>query len=789
MARALPRALPRHADPDRARDRRGGGRARGGALLAPGIEPAPGERRTRLDAGALERLARAAREAAEPADALARYALGRELGRGAVGVVYEARDLELDRLVALKLLSRTAELSPGARARFLHEARAAARLSHPFIAAVYDANEAFIAMQLVDGHDLAKSPARDPRLAATLLRDAALAVHYAHSQGVVHRDLKPANLMATSDPTPRVYVMDFGLAKETEIDAKLSRSGTIVGTPSYMAPEQARGGGAIDARTDVYGLGATLYDQLAGRPPFRGESIVETLRQVIEDEPLPLRALVPGTDRDLATIVATCLAKGPERRYASALALAGDLDRWLSGEVILARPASLAYRARRFVAKRQGALVAAGAAAGLSVLLVAPFWLQARERRAVAEDALVLAETVDLALDQARALRGGKLPRGAAAVLEQATKAVLDFSARADVGRARLFLGRLLAAQGRMQEADLAFDRALALDPALEEARFERGLARGVLVREGMRVGEPPSPEIERLRAAAIADLSAQPAADLLLPGTERAWGRGLLAWLRGETAAAERICEEVVFLDPTHVQARLVLVKIAFERGDPDLALKLAAEAAHVLSGKGGVYRDLQQESSVAIQPGWAQLPGRRELIYDLRKAASRSPTETFANGALAQEGLEAAAKALADGDAASALRELEVAQSHLTRALKVANPEPAILAASGVCALLREEALSALSLRDESAEAREAAARDLAEASRLDAGEVRVAAWWNQGLLLDRQARLALAAGDGSAGQAARDKAEEARSRARAAAPPGSDLASLLVEGTPDR
>ncbi|MCI0589915.1 MAG: protein kinase [Planctomycetes bacterium] len=741
-----------------------------------------------LDPGALERLARAAREGAT-GPALDRYEIVREIGRGASGVVVEARDLELGRPVALKLLTTAGELSPDARARFLREARAAARLSHPSIAAVYDANEAFIAMELVDGVDLAARPVRDPRVLASLVRDAALAAHYAHSRGIVHRDLKPANLIATSEVPPRVVVTDFGLAKGTETGADLSRSGSVVGTPAYMAPEQARGGTGVDARTDVYGLGATLYDQLAGRPPFVGGSVIEVLRRVVEEDPAPLATVAPGVDRDLATIAQKCLAKEPDRRYASALALAGDLDRWLSGEPILARPPSLSHRARRFLARRQGQLVAGLAAALLALLLVAPFWLRARERRASAERALVLAETVGGALDHARALRSRRRPAEAAAVLEEARRAALAFAEHADVARASLFLGRLHAALGRMEEAARAFDRALELAPELSEARFERGLARGVLVRGGTRPGEAPSPGVERLRAGAIADLSEKPAGAGPVPSEKTAWGLGLLAWLRGDSRLAERHCQTVLEIDPAHVEARVLLARIASEAGQVERAMFLSAEAVDVMGGMGQAERARLQVGSVEVEAAWTVLPGRREVILDLRRAATAAPTETFASGALALEGLEAGARALAAGDASAALRDLEAAEGHLTKALQAADSDPAILAARGVCALLRDEALSVLGRADEAAKAREAASSDFDVASRLGAAEVRVAAWWNESLLEERRGGLALVAGDAAAAEKAREQAASARGRALAASAPGSELAGLLREGASDR
>jgi len=556
-----------------------------------------------------------------------------------------------------------------------------------------------------------------------------------------------------------------------------------VGTPAYMAPEQARGAsGQIDERTDVYGLGATLYDQLAGRPPFVGESVLDVLRQVVESDPPPLASLARGVDRDLATIAHKCLAKAPEERYASALALAGDLDRWLSGEMILARPPSLLYRARRFLAKRQGQLAAALAALVLALLVLLPFWLQARERRASAERALVLAEDVDRALDQAAALRAGSRPAEALAVLEQATRAVLDFSARADVGRASLFLGRLYTAQGRMEDGARAYDRALELDPALSEARYERGLARGVLVREGTRLGEAPSPEMERLRADAVADLSAEPARDGALPSRNAAWGEGLLAWLSGDRKLAKLRCQDAIALDPGHVEARLVLARIASEEGDDNLAMVLSAEAVNVMEGMSQALRDRLQVGSVAIEAAWTRLPGRRELILDLRKALTASPTVPFASGALAQEALEAGARALAAGDAAGALRVLEDAESKLTRALNAAEADPAILAARGVCALLRDEALGGAGRAQEAAEARERAALDLEAAARAGASEVRAAAWWNLALLCERRTRLALLAGDAAGAEAAREEATALRERALAAAAPSDELYELL-------
>ena len=284
------------------------------------------------------------RDAPEPGLVdLERYEVRGVLGRGGMGVVYEAWDKDLERPIALKVLSQTGGLSPAARQRFLREAKAAARLVHPHIASVYDATPEAIAMQRIEGETLADRIFDDPRELAALIRDAALAIHFAHGEGIIHRDLKPANLMVEPGDRPHVYVMDFGVAKERSVDASISLTESVIGTPGFMAPEQAAGRlGDVGPPTDVYGLGATLYACLSGRPPFDDDDVYSILRRVCEEEPRPLREIARRVDADLATVVAKCMAKDPQRRYGSALALASDLDRWLRGEPIQARPPSLA---------------------------------------------------------------------------------------------------------------------------------------------------------------------------------------------------------------------------------------------------------------------------------------------------------------------------------------------------------------------------------------------------------------------------------------------------------------
>jgi serine/threonine-protein kinase len=274
------------------------------------------------------------------------YTVLSAVGQGGMGVVWKARQRRPDRLVALKMFRAGDLASPTDVQRFRNEAEVIAQLDHPSILPVYEVGEHdgvhFFSMKLVEGGSLADhldSFRGDPHAAARLLAIVARAVHYAHQRCVLHRDLKPSNILLNAQGEP--HVSDFGLAKRVETDSSLTRSGAPVGTPSYMAPEQASGRkGTITTATDVYGLGAVLYALLTGRPPFRSETVLETLEQVKTCEPEPPRRSNPKVDRDLETICLKCLQKEPHRRYESAQALAEDLERWLRGESIQARPIS-----------------------------------------------------------------------------------------------------------------------------------------------------------------------------------------------------------------------------------------------------------------------------------------------------------------------------------------------------------------------------------------------------------------------------------------------------------------
>lgn len=294
-----------------------------------------------------------------PPRAFGDYELIRELGRGGMGVVYQARQKSLGRQVALKMV-REAHLADEAdRARFRVEAEAAARLKHPNIVTVHEVGEsdglAYFCMEYVDGLTLSEYIARHgplpPRDAARLTAQIARAIHHAHERGILHRDLKPSNvILAGTDLQHSVpKVTDFGLAKRIDAMESLTRTGAVVGTPSYMAPEQASGRRELSPAADVYSLGAILYELLTGRPPFSAANPVDVLLMVLEQEAIPPRDLNPTIDRDLELICLKCLQKPPGLRYSRAMDLALDLEAYLAGEAVSTRPSGLGYFVSRLL--------------------------------------------------------------------------------------------------------------------------------------------------------------------------------------------------------------------------------------------------------------------------------------------------------------------------------------------------------------------------------------------------------------------------------------------------------
>jgi serine/threonine-protein kinase len=421
------------------------------------------------------------------------YELRRVLGRGGMGVVYQAKQLSLNRLVAVKMIRAGLWAGDDEVRRFKNEAEAVAGLDHPQIVPIYEIGthegQHYFSMKLVGDTSLAAQLPRftaDPKAAARLVAEVARAVHHAHQRGILHRDLKPSNILLDAEGRP--HVTDFGLAKKLEGNGELSVSGSILGTPAYMSPEQAAGHrGAVTTATDLYGLGAILYASLTGRAPFQADDVLETLEQVREREPEKPSKLNPRLPRDLEVICLKCLEKDPRRRYGSADALADELERYLRGEPILARRTGPWERALKW-ARRRPAL--AGLAAALLVAVVAGsiastvLWLRAERNyrneqaaRADAQARLGLAQEAirtyytgvseDLLLKepQMKALRDKLLGTALEFYkrLQESLQGNPDPKAQADLGEAYYRVGEITSMVGSRDDAKQAHRRALAI--------------------------------------------------------------------------------------------------------------------------------------------------------------------------------------------------------------------------------------------------------------------------------------------------------------------------------------
>jgi serine/threonine-protein kinase len=505
----------------------------------------PTKKQTDLDPEARAREKRRAVE--QLPQSVAGYDVLGLLGRGAMGVVYKARQRGLKRLVALKMILAGGHAAEHELARFRIEAEAVAQLQHPNIVQIYEVGEEegrpFFSLEFVEGTSLDKkiqgTPV-PPREAALLGQQLAEAMDYAHKNGIIHRDLKPANILLTADGTPKIG--DFGLAKKLEEDAGQTRTGTVLGTPSYMSPEQAEGKIAeVGPLSDVYSLGAILYDLLTGRAPFKGTTILETLEQVRTREPVPPVQLQPGVPRDLETICLKCLQKDPERRYSSAGALAEDLGRFLKGEPILARPVGRVERLWRWCKRNPwmaglgATVVVAVIAWGITASLMA--WQinlqkdeihvkkdEAERQTKEAEKQTVIAQkteesskaTADAAVSQMvklgkmlderlrsrrlAQLAGPEVVRLRAEILATLRQALINVSAKIDLAGGTPFgpvgtyqaLGDLLLKLGQSQEALRAFQQGHQIVKKLADERPNSDLTRANLAVMVLRLGKVP---------------------------------------------------------------------------------------------------------------------------------------------------------------------------------------------------------------------------------------------------------------------------------------------------------
>jgi eukaryotic-like serine/threonine-protein kinase len=605
------------------------------------------------------------------------YDILRVLGRGGMGVVYAARHRALGRVVALKMILAGAHAGPAERDRFVGEAEALARLQHPNIVQIHEIGThddcPYLSLEYVAGQSLADALLGTPmpaRRAAELLETIARAIAVAHERGILHRDLKPANILFTPEGVPKIT--DFGLAKRLDREVGQTRTGSILGTPSYMAPEQARGQAKhIGAAADIYALGAILYECLTGRPPFRSESPVETLRQVVDAEPVAPRLLNPKVDRDLETIALKCLQKEPAQRFATAKELADDLGRYIRGEPIRARQVGAAERVWRWSTRNPRMAALAVFAATLLLLLTAGSVVAtlviARERdRAVVarraadgnaeaartaqrlseRNAKIAGEQADLAIDALKAMVGdvqkrlGNKPESAAlrndlleAALERLNRVLrtgeraglsgrVMASAAVQIGDIELQLGRLTEGVRRYRDALAIATGLAAAEPNSDLARGNLALIHSKLAAANAQAGDWPGAREQYERAIALqTDLVNNPRKGdvphsemiLNLAGFRDAFGRQLLE--RGDPTNARAQLEDA--LRWREQLAAASAEDVGAKRAVADLCQRLAD-----LSFSAGDREEMQRyfARSFALREDLAgRQPANRQLQFEL--------------------------------------------------------------------------------------------------------------------------------------------------------------------------
>jgi tetratricopeptide (TPR) repeat protein/tRNA A-37 threonylcarbamoyl transferase component Bud32 len=553
-----------------------------------------------------------------------RYEILDRLGEGATAVVYRAMDRELQRPVALKVQRRSTAPNDVADQRFRREAQAAAGLSHPNVVMVHDAGQErgrlYLVMELIDGRsllDVLKDGRQDLKSLLRILEKAARGVAAAHEKGIIHRDLKPSNILVTSSGEPKVA--DFGLAHLVDSPARLTKTGSSLGTPLYMSPEQVEGRSQdITPRTDVYSLGAILYELLTGRVPHEGETMMEIYGRIVRDDPAPPRQLNPDTPEEIQTVALKALEKDSQRRYPTAKEFADDLARYLSGEPVLARPAGRATRAVRAFRRSPAAR---GAATAVALVLLATAAVVVVQEKSDRVEVSLLRDLVRTSLDAVLRLRragANESMKQFVPGLEAAYRQALD--AAPEVAEVEYLMGRMHRALMEEEKALGCQERALQKDPLYPLALYERavllanryGAELTKAVADARRL--PPGPtralplpdpsevEGDRQDLVAIKEtilkdctalegiLSREPEA-----GRPRTVGeahvltvKGILAFCRLAFPEARRLLEEAVRKDPNLEEAWLALGLTVYrmanlrarESTDADEVLRLYKDA-----------------------------------------------------------------------------------------------------------------------------------------------------------------------------------------------------------------
>jgi serine/threonine-protein kinase len=549
-----------------------------------------------------------------------RYEIGDLLGTGGMGRVFRAWDTRLRRTVAFKLLTSGAQTDD----RTLQEAQAQARVEHENVCRVYEVGwgetgEPYIVMQLVEGEALCDAaPKMTFEQRAQVMQKVSEAVHAANRLGVIHRDLKPGNVLIerTADGEWKPFVTDFGLARDVNVVAR--QASGVVGTPNYMAPEQARGDSArIDRRTDVYGLGATFYEVLSSKFPFDGNPY-EILQKVVRDDPDPLGKIDPNIPKDLAAITRKCMEKEPAQRYDSARAVAEDLGRWLDGEPILARPPDLGYRARRWVGRNRTLSIAIGVA-----LLVAAMGsiVSANERarsRQVAERFGQDVKEIEGRMRFALVLPLHDISQEETQVQLRMRQIAVNMVklGKEGVGPGEYALGRGALALGKIESAREHFQRAWDANYREPECATGLGLSLVELYRAGLHeVSRLPDPNAREKLRAELAQKYRAPAKSALQLGagasTEPAdYVEALIRYCDEDLDGAERSAEGALLQAPWLYEARILLGQVERERGARAHAAgdHAAAEARFVKA---------REHLNVAVQFGrsdpraWSELCG----------------------------------------------------------------------------------------------------------------------------------------------------------------------------------